>query len=771
MTYKPGVAQDEFNSWINTKYAPITPSPMSDETRHRLRFRHNYKSFEQYNLSDASKYVFSLYQKLIPPEVAQKLHWLLNFHVNDTYSSLSDLSNMMRKYQTDLDHNWWYFVDLATLNDYVPAGTDKEVEDAVSEWISGDVVHEFDDGGFDAYFEQGCDVFLRSGSQHEPAYYYSSDEFLSDPMMWATPGTSDSTRLHFEWGGVHAKARKSKWATACSIDKKELHKMFYEVEPQTNKAVTKRELTKPRMIIAGDMANYLRMSYVSTWLEKKLSNHPNTTLFFSKRQMLQLWTDMIDRVTEGKLISLPIDESKYDHYVTKKMITIMFKSIRKYIDLWAPPNMQDLLTALDSTEKSLFHHGAHIFIPGTKRMILWEKGLLSGWRWTALLNTIANVAKMYAYRMKMQERLCLFNELGDPVRYDVAQGDDIDAAVTNVEQGDALLGMYKETGFVLNPKKLFVSNYSDEYLRQLATKNRLQGYPARGVASLCFRNPITSEMKVGEERLRELASNWLLCSRRCGTSQSIIESLMTRDLANANGLSKSDVHKYIHAPSTSGGLGLEPYNGLTVKLIKSRLLTPKPRFKPPPLLSTFPSNLQPIIEDIWTKGVEYGPKYKPKYSRFSLKFDRIPYPGLWRISSKAPSFSNTFEPLVRQDVLPSIVAAYRERTQHARMAEIECDAPEWLSPTSIAMLRALKPRSSIGFIKSWLSGSLPFHTPEDWRQGPNLTAPVFNEVKNNAMAIVMSSSNITKRLVLKAAFTAEFGTKRYVNMSTYVYTN
>jgi hypothetical protein len=763
--------------WCNAKYEHVNHPPMSDETKQRLRFRHNYKSFEQYNLSEASRYAFSLYQKLIPAEVASKLHWLLSQHLEGTYESLADLSLIYRKYQTALDSNWYYFVDLMTLTDYVQAGSDQQVLDAVNEWIKGDMEHDFDDGGFDELFEEGCDVFLSSGSQREPAYHLSVEEFLKDPMYWATTGSSDGKRLPIKVDGVDYKARKSKWATACASTYTELLDVFNSDNPQTNKAVTKRELAKARMIIAGDMPNYLRMAYISEWLESKLSNHPNTTLFFSKKQMLRLWTDMIDRVTEGKLISIPIDESKYDHYVTKKMIRIMFRAIRKYITLWNPPNSSELLDALQKTEDSMFHPRANVWVmlKGHRgwymKLVDWEKGLLSGWRWTALLNTIANVAKMYAYRKKMMLRLELFNDLGDPIRYDVAQGDDIDAAATNVEQANALLGMYTETGFILNPKKLFMSNVSDEYLRQLATPNRLQGYPARGIASLCFRNPITQEAKVGEDRLRELAANWLMCGRRCHTPIAITESLMIRDLANANGISKEDVRKYIHAPATYGGLGLEPLNAYRVTLVKSRIITALPTVQTPPLAEQFPAWARSTIVSTWLSGVEYGPKFKPKYSRFSITFNLEKPPDLWKISPVYPSFTSRFEPRVRPDVSPSLVAAYKEKVSKARMQEITDDADAWLTAESIEMLKSLKARSSIAFIKDWLTGNLPFHTPEDWYQGSFLTAPVYSEARETGMAMIATSANITLNLVRKVAFACEHGTKRYIRASKYVYTN
>lgn len=767
-------AHKDYDAWLSQKFENVEyEDGLKKETINRLRYRGRINTkLYNYNMPEATRYAFSLYIKLIPARVVEKLFLLLDRHKIGTLAALDAVSNIYRKYQKHLDVDWKFFVDLKTLGDYVPDLTPEQVAELTVEWIDDDIEHEFADGGFDSLFYQGCIHFLKSGSQ-TPAIDLSVDDFLKDPMYWATTGTSDGPRLNLKVGNMNFKARKGKWATACASDLEELKKIFWSDAPQTNKAVTKRELGKARIIIAGDLPNYLRMSYISKWLESRLSRHPNTTLFFNKEQMLTLWTDMIKRVSEKMKVSLPIDESKYDHYVSKRMIQIMFRAIKDFIKLYEPMYQKELIAALDATEQSLFHKFANIYIntKNGRKIVYWRKGLMSGWRWTALLNTMANVAKLFAFRTKIQNRLNISGTLGDPLSYIVAQGDDVDAETSSLEMADALLSMYTETNFVVNPAKLFISLDTDEYLRQLAEQDRIGGYPARGISSLCFRNPLTAEKAVGEERIRELASNWLLSSRRCGTRQEVVEALMTTDIANANGVPKHLINTMIHAQSTNGGLGLAPLNNCVIELIKSRQTRPPPQFKSSPLLSSYPSELQNAIQNIWIAGVDFGPKYKKEYTQFSIAVKNVlPEPN-WQYKNLNISHVSKFEPVMRRDVSPSITAAYQATVNEMRMQEILLTANNWLTPTSVEQLLYLNKTASIAVIKSWLTDTLPFHTPEDWKQGPAILAPAFREARNEMMAQVFSSSRITRSSIRKAASAAEYHAKFFVARAPYTYTN
>lgn len=77
-----------------------------------------------------------------------------------------------------------------------------------------------------------------------------------------------------------------------------------------------------------------------------------------------------------------------------------------------------------------------------------------------------------------------------------------------------------------------------------------------------------------EERLKEMASNWLLIGRRCQTNQELLETHMIRDMSRANSLSKNIINDYIHAYSNRGGLGLAPNNTKFITIQKAKYMSP-----------------------------------------------------------------------------------------------------------------------------------------------------------------------------------------------------
>jgi len=703
---------------------------------------------------------FSLYYKLVPPRIRPRLVEIMSHIGKDFNHRLSDLTDIFKKYQHNITSDWEFYTELAVLQDYAEPIGEEEILEKVKYWVQGDRDHEFADGGFCDLLALGCDEFLSKSQpfQKEPL---TVEEYLSDPMYWATSGASYEKRLETIHEGRTYKALKSKWATALASSVDEMLQIFYRDMPQENRAVVKRELKKSRMIIVGDMANYLRMSYISYWLEDILRQHPNTTLFYSSSQMFILWLMMLRDTSIPTSIeqNFPLDESEYDHEVVKKMIAIALNAVRKLITQIAPERMKGgLLKALDLTTKSILSPLGTVQV-GKMARVLISKGLLSGWRWTAFLNTILNYGKVTAFRMKLVQRLGLPEAIADPVITSVHQGDDLRARTRSPVHTQLLMDLYTETGFKVNPSKVFMSNVSDEYLRQLAKDGLyIGGYPARGVISLLYRNPVSREFRVGEDRIFELASNWLLVGRRCSTPPAVLESMMIKDISRANLIPKQQVKDILHASAGSGGLGLEPINYKRITLHKSKPST-SVIFKDGGIASKY--KYPEVVKSIWAKGVSLHKKIKVEYTPFSVEVtEQVLTPLATRYMDTGDP--GPIEPTVRVDVSPSTIAMYQEIIPKQRVKEIEEDLPDWLSRESIAEYYRLKNRASLRVIKDWLTGKLPFRAPNSHKQGMMVIAPIFKRQSRLAWHNIRNANNISMKLVERAALTAEQHTQTYL---------
>jgi len=699
--------------------------------------------------------------------------------VDYTRERFADLTQVMKKYQTQVEIDWRYFVDLNLLGDYVEAFEAETIYEKVQKWVQEPVEHKLSDFDFHHEYTLGIRNFLFPHYKSPTIPFVSIIDFLRDPMYWATPGSSNGLRLRDNNGKL---ARKGKWATALASDILTMVNTFWDPSPQSNLAVPKRELGKCRMIIAGDLSNYLRMSYVARWLEHVLRDHPRTTLFKNKHQIWQMWQDMIDNTGAKQKVAtkhfgpnsevnVPLDESEFDHMIDEQMNIIGYTQIRAFIEThWDWPDKDKVLEAWDITTKSCTTDKGYIevlFPNARKRKVYIKKGLPSGLRFTALFGTMSNDAKVTMFRKIVARRAFpVFYDLFDPVINSDSQGDDLRSRQKSVQHAEAFVNCYKETGFSVHPRKFFVSNNADEFLRKLALDGKvLTGYPARGVANMIFRNPIRAKPHDLEYRFRERIANWFMLARRIQTPLYQIEHHMTRDLTGMTGMSKAVISDVLHAPFAYGGAGMLPLRNKRVEYMPAK-------FKEVAL-----SNIAPIITNItheiqeqkilqqqYLRGVDWGKKIIDTPASIRV-FDEAAIPDVSNLASIQHPISTerSLAPRSRDDITPSLVHAYRELTLRARRQNIFDSAAKWMDSESQSMLLHLLPRASMRLIKDWIRDDLASITPELPNASSLIVSPVFNSFSTILINRVLSSNRVSYSRMQRAAISAELLTREYVD--------
>jgi len=774
--------KDEYGQFDSKLDASLSKEQIS---RLKYRFKANdelkplFKHMEQW-------LCWSLYLKLVDEEVADELKYWLALSNGADFDRLKNLGTIAKKFGPQFSKNWEYFVDLHLLGDYKLEPSPEDIIKETEDWVTGSLTHKLSGFDFYALFARGCDTFLRTSIKTPIKRALTVDEFLSDPMYWATPGSSNGERLRFtttfERGKRAAKARKSKWATAMAVSKGYLLSTFYDTRKQVLTTAPKRELGKARMIIAGDLSNYLRMSYISYWLEDILRNHPNTTLFYDTDQLTTMWTQMIQGCGSdhrNKGVNTPIDESKYDHYIDQLMIQAMLISIRNLIFDYAPADVRpSMLLAMDLIIDSITDMrspGCGIVTvrlrDGSLRTIYISKGLLSGWRWTALLDTIANAAKIHAFRYVTCARAGSFSYEMDPVMDFTSQGDDVRSRLRSYYHAQLFLSLYEEAGFEVNAAKFFVSPERDEFLRKFATSEQLSGYPARGVATLIFRNPKTKATPVGQLRLSELASNWMMVGRRCKTRLDVLERYMVNDLARANMLDKETIKVYLHAFANNGGFGLQPVNDARIEHIHGSKIA-LVEIKTPELLLKYPDRFRTIIKDQWIKGVDFGDKAKYKFTSYKLvihKDSELSNGFLKEIAPRLTSLKKSpitkcslfSGPRAKVELDPSLVWAYKFEALRMKRSDLLLQSASWMDEVSIVTLSQLLAKCSMYVVREWLDGNMLGSPPKVYEQGDIVVPSIYKNAAANTIMQVFNNSKVSGKLLNQARLTAEMATYRY----------
>jgi hypothetical protein len=304
---------------------------------------------------------------------------------------------------------------------------------------------------------------------------------------------------------------------------------------------------KHRLIVASGLGTYILMAWTAEFTENVFRHSETCTLFMTGAGLRQFWEKMAT-VTETNWWQVPIDQAAFDHepgFI--EIVCVLLVPIhlaRRCAPSWFVRSMLKVTLAIIS---SVIHGTVEV----RKTVIAWVKGILSGWRWTSLLDSMVNWAQVLGFG-ELAELLtgvvgCLY--------FWVVQGDDAHATWKSLSTATVWILCYYLAGFGINVKKFFVTNeHRTEFLRMNVEPGVVIGYPGRSISSLFAPKP-WEEDPVGAARIEEIVDRWMLILRRYRSSDL---SWMLDDIVGASSLKREDVEELLHVPISMGGLGLQP---------------------------------------------------------------------------------------------------------------------------------------------------------------------------------------------------------------------
>lgn len=295
--------------------------------------------------------------------------------------------------------------------------------------------------------------------------YISYDEFLNRPELWGTTGTG--------YTGLKNPGL-NKWGVYAQYDTSELRRMSLNEPHPPTAAVQKPELTKVRAVISAPVQTYLLMSYVDYILTDTLANSAFTTTLMNDNQLFGL-EERLCRFNSN--LRIPVDQSHFDWQPDAIQIGVWIQILLMIFNHLA---VDPIRLDVGAITKALL---ANVSYPNLKvrcggDVLPVSHGLCSGWKWTALLGALINATQLEALA-------ALSGTRSDVVNY-VVQGDDIALEMTTTAAADKLLAAYASERFEVNPKKFWISNERDEFLRRVYTPTCSAGYPARMLMKLMF---------------------------------------------------------------------------------------------------------------------------------------------------------------------------------------------------------------------------------------------------------------------------------------------
>lgn len=307
------------------------------------------------------------------------------------------------------------------------------------------------------------------------------------------------------------------------------------------------EASKSRTVIAYDTYSFFRCSYLESFI------HIPGKEFWSTLEANPIRKNKarqsICQALRDRRYVLCVDQSSFDQHQSKSLVIYALTYLFKRIQQLNPQTSDVIAAELTSLNRCLLY-------TDDKKVNLkpWNCGLLSGYKFTALLGSLLNRAEF----LTVCQRLNIAPEGG------FFQGDDAISWFKHPVSKQAIVNKYAEMGLVVNPLKTWYGTRVTEFLREIYTPEAVYGMPSRCALSLIFHKPKPYKLQP-EQLFAKNISNLQKATRRGLSVDTIAYTYIYWFLSNHyfdqqprnfNRL----VRLYMSTPVSLGGAGLTPFH-------------------------------------------------------------------------------------------------------------------------------------------------------------------------------------------------------------------
>lgn len=368
--------------------------------------------------------------------------------------------------------------------------------------------------------------------------------------MRGKAGTGQPTELTID--GKLKRTRKYKGVDAALKSTPDLMRELCEPRREVMKVLQKSEGGKVRPVVVGGNVLYRKMDFLSELVENSFAGSKTSTLFAGAGGNEAIDAAWLNEIRNPNVLKVPLDQSAFDNNQSKSTILGVLLAIQEEIvdSAVTPGDYKEVWSAMWDT---LTLYKPQVEMEGDRRN--WENGIPSGWRWTALLDTILNivsfrVAVRYCYRFYGQYV---------PIGRCTMQGDDVLFTTVGVTGVEALVAMYQTLGYKVHPQKTYISRDRGEFLRRSYELGGITRYTPRTLLSIRFRNPIIPMPIAAAERLYSRLAMWSLARQR-GADPSVCADMYLED-AEQSGVERHLASAFALTPATYGGGGSRDRRG------------------------------------------------------------------------------------------------------------------------------------------------------------------------------------------------------------------
>ncbi|KAL4721586.1 hypothetical protein ACJJTC_018547 [Scirpophaga incertulas] len=293
------------------------------------------------------------------------------------------------------------------------------------------------------------------------------DWVAAGTCMRGKSGTGGVISVEIE--GKRRRTRRYKGVDAVLYSDDQIVREILSPSQELMVVMHKSEGGKIRPVVKTGNEVNRKMDYLSEIVERGLYGSRVSTLFagaFGNEEIDMGWVREVQDITTLKV---PLDQGGFDQHQSKATIQAVLTAIGDVCIAATEPN-SDYRKVWESLWHSLIGRRVEIRFGGES--MIWGNGIPSGWRWTALLDTMLNYCSLMAIRNVRQRQ----TGRGIPLGPVCVQGDDVLMTMRDLDDASTLIEGYGEAGYEVHPAKTFFSYERGEFLRRSYEVSGITGY-------------------------------------------------------------------------------------------------------------------------------------------------------------------------------------------------------------------------------------------------------------------------------------------------------
>lgn len=498
--------------------------------------------------------IFTAYCRLLPPEVKHRFTFIMCANIKHKacesclIEHIKKISLVALALNIEQGPGWWSFLaDVHVIGGYdtVLNRVDVLADYAQkTQWVRGTD---------NQFLRDSIDKTVDGFGISSVANQITFAQFVRFRDTWATPGASThGTPSIISIKGEKTKVR-GKFANTLSMTDDEIVKLCHRGDPAVIRPFRKvDEPVKTRVVQAYDLPSYIRCSYVDFFISNLNASTVWTTLGMSVKERAESRLRLSLRLRQKNITAVSTDQSAFDENQIKSIVRYALESIWRKVIRSARKDLVPELSRLCQAELKSFDEAViqRVDRGKTTTISAWIQGLPSGFRWTALIDSLLN---------KAESEYCA-HKMNFSIADGMWQGDD---AVMLVEgpcpTPEAIAKFFEGMGLSVNSAKTWVNPRRYEFLHEINGPEGAWGFPARIAKTILWRKPKLGSSNFTPPHL-EISEYWdtLLKASRRGLKvydlhhASVVKLLQHRNVRNASKIASD----YLNTPLALGGGGL-----------------------------------------------------------------------------------------------------------------------------------------------------------------------------------------------------------------------